>query len=50
MTDYLSLPALQPGTYTIGFRLTDAGSLSTAYGPGATTVPGGPLTITVTSG
>lgn len=41
---------LAPGTYTVGFTLTDAGYLSRSYGtPGGTPVPGGPLTITVTA-
>lgn len=41
---------LAPGTYTIGFTITDAGRLTTSYGmPGTQPVPGGPLTITVTA-
>lgn len=40
---------LAPGTYTVGFTITDAGDLSTSYGiPGGQPVPGGPLTLTVT--
>ena len=40
-----------PGVYTIGFRLDDAGNLSTSYGtPGGNPMPGGPLTLTVTEG
>ena len=51
VTGQLPLPAsTPPGTYTIGFRITDAGSLSTTYGPGGDPVPGGPLKLTVTSG
>jgi hypothetical protein len=51
VTDQLPLPSgTPPGTYTIGFRITDAGSLSTTYGPGGDPVPGGPLKLTVTSG
>lgn len=41
--------SLSPGTYTVGFTLTDRGGLSTSYGaPGGQPVPGGPLQITVT--
>lgn len=41
--------ALAPGTYTVGFTITDAGGLSNSYGgPGQPPVPGGPLTLTVT--
>lgn len=40
---------LPPGTYTVGFTLTDEGRLSTSYGtPGGQPVPGGPLQFTVT--
>jgi hypothetical protein len=40
---------LSPGTYTVGFTLTDEGGLSTSYGtPGGQPVPGGPLQFTVT--
>lgn len=40
------------GTYTVGFRISDAGGLSTPdFGkPGGTPVPGGLLTLTVTAG
>lgn len=39
-----------PGEYTVGFKLSDASRLSSSYGmPGTPPVPGGPLTITVTS-
>jgi hypothetical protein len=41
--------SLPPGTYTVGFTLTDEGGLSTSYGtPGGQPVPGGPLQFTVT--
>lgn len=41
---------MAPGTYTVGFlSITDAGNLTTAYGPGANPIPGGPLTFTVTA-
>jgi hypothetical protein len=47
----LGLPSTLPvGTYTVGFSLTDEGGLTTAYGPGHMSPPGGPLTFTVTSG
>jgi len=40
---------LSPGTYTVGFTLTDEGGLSTSYGtPGGQPMPGGPLQFTVT--
>jgi hypothetical protein len=49
VTGQVPLPSpLAPGKYTIGFRITDAGSLSTSYGPGANPMPGGPLLLTVT--
>jgi len=38
-----------PGTYTVGVSISDAGNLSTSYGPGGLPMPGGPLTFTVTS-
>ena len=42
---------LAVGTYTVGFSLTDKGGLTTDYGmPGSAAVPGGPLTLTITSG
>lgn len=46
-----SLPTgLAAGTYTIGFELTDAAGLTTFYGtPTGQAVPGGPLTLTITS-
>ncbi len=47
---FVDLPInIAPGTYTVGFTITDAGFLSTSYGiPGGQPVPGGPLTLTVT--
>ncbi len=40
-----------PGTYTVGFELIDAAGLTSFYGtPTGTPVPGGPLTLTITSG
>lgn len=36
-----------PGTYTIGFAITDAAGLRSYYGPGGLGLPGGPLTVTV---
>lgn len=47
----VSLPYnITPGTYTIGLVLTDAGDLSSSYGtPDGLPMPGGPLTLTVTS-
>jgi hypothetical protein len=40
---------LSPGTYTVGFTVTDEGGLSTSYGtPGGQPMPGGPLQFTVT--
>ena len=46
----VTLPSLPAGSYAIGFTITDAGSLSTSYGPGANPMPGGPLSLVVTSG
>jgi hypothetical protein len=41
---------LPPGTYTVGFQITDAGGLTSSYGyPTSQPAPGGPLTFTVTS-
>lgn len=40
---------MAPGTYTVGFSITDAGGLTTSYGPGGQPVPGGPLTFTITA-
>jgi hypothetical protein len=38
-----------PGTYTVGFTLTDYDNLTSSYGgPGQTPIPSGPLTVTVT--
>ena len=38
-----------PGTYTIGFTLTDYNNLTSSYGgPGQAPIPSGPLTVTVT--
>ncbi|MGH3160144.1 MAG: hypothetical protein ACRDNF_26730 [Streptosporangiaceae bacterium] len=49
VTGQVPLPnSLPPGVYTIGFTITDAGYLSTSYGPGANPMPGGPLLLTVT--
>jgi hypothetical protein len=49
VTGQVQLPdSLPPGVYTIGFTLTDAGYLTTSYGPGAKPMPGGPLLLTVT--
>lgn len=45
--------SLAPGTYTVGFTLTDAGDLYTQYGyPGGVgqPAPSGPLVLTVTEG
>jgi hypothetical protein len=46
----VSLPVgLPPGTYTVGFQLTDAGGLTSSYGyPNSPPVPGGPLAFTIT--
>jgi hypothetical protein len=42
--------SLAPGTYTVGFQLSDAGRLSTSYGtPRGQPMPGGPLQFTVTA-
>jgi len=42
---------IAPGTYTVGFELIDAAGLTSFYGtPNGTPVPGGPLTLTITSG
>jgi hypothetical protein len=39
-----------PGTYTVGFMLTDSAGLTSTYGsPTSQPVPGGPLTLTITS-
>ncbi len=46
----VTLPSLPAGSYAIGFTITDAGSLSTSYGPGANPMPGGPLSLVVTAG
>jgi hypothetical protein len=50
LQDFFSLSEfLSPGTYTVGFTLTDGGGLSTSYGtPGGQPMPGGPLQFTVT--
>lgn len=37
-----------PGTYRVGFSLTDEGGLTATYGPGGLPMPGGDLTLTVT--
>jgi hypothetical protein len=51
LTTGLSIPAgLAPGTYTVGFQLTDAAGLTSTYGTSTgLPVPGGPLTLTITS-
>jgi hypothetical protein len=51
---YFMLPyGTRAGTYTVGFRITDAGGLSTAYDiptyPNSQPAPSGPLVLTVTS-
>ncbi|MCY1141648.1 hypothetical protein OWR29_26935 [Actinoplanes sp. Pm04-4] len=50
---YLSPWEVQPGTYTVGFRLTDESGLSTSWDlpdyPNSQPVPGGPVTLTVTA-
>jgi hypothetical protein len=53
MTEGLPLPFfLAPGTYTIGFSIIDAGSLTSTYGisgvPSSQPLPSGPLVFTVT--
>jgi hypothetical protein len=46
----VSLPQLAPGTYTVGFTITDAGGLYTLYGyPGFPTPTFGQLQFTVTA-
>lgn len=43
-----STSSLAAGTYSVGFTIDDAGGLSSTYGPGASTMPGGQaLTFTV---
>jgi hypothetical protein len=38
-----------PGVYTVAFKITDAGELTSAYGyTDPQPVPGGPLELTVT--
>jgi hypothetical protein len=51
VTVSVSIPAGEAaGSYTVGFQLFDTGGLEASYGtPGATPVPGGPLTLTITS-
>ncbi len=40
---------LPPGTYTVGFQITDAGGLTSSYGyPTSQPAPSGPLTFTIT--
>ena len=50
LQDFFNLSEfLSPGTYTVGFTLTDGGGLSTSYGtPNGQPMPGGPLQFTVT--
>jgi hypothetical protein len=49
LTLYGYLPyGIEPGVYTYGFVLYDAGGLRTAYGPEGLPMPGGPLQLTVT--
>ncbi len=39
---------LPPGTYTVGFQITDAGGLTSSYGyPTSQPAPSGPLTFTI---
>ncbi|GGK94841.1 hypothetical protein [Mangrovihabitans endophyticus] len=51
---YLPYFTLEPGEYTVGFRLTDASGLSSAWNmpdrPNSRELPGGPLVFTVTEG
>jgi len=54
LSEPLPLPFfLSTGTYHVGFTISDAGGLTTAYGiegnPNSQPIPGGPLTFTVTS-
>jgi hypothetical protein len=51
VTVSVSIPAGEAaGSYTVGFQLFDTGGLEASYGtPGAQPVPGGPLTLTITS-
>jgi hypothetical protein len=52
LTSGFSIPAgMAPGTYTVGFELVDAAGLTSFYGttPNGLPVPGGPLTLTITS-
>jgi hypothetical protein len=51
VTVSVSIPAGEAaGSYTVGFQLFDTGGLESSYGtPGAQPVPGGPLTLTITS-
>jgi hypothetical protein len=44
VTQTLTLPSLTSGQYTVGFRLVDAGHLSTTYGAMSTLAP----TLTIT--
>jgi len=48
----VTVPAgIAPGTYSLGFDVIDLAGMHTAYGcaPGGVPVPGGPLTLTITS-
>lgn len=48
--DVILPPNMPPGTYTVGFSIGNEAQMTTTYGPGGVPVPGGPLTLTVTSG
>jgi hypothetical protein len=50
VTFFFGTTGLSPGTYTVGFTISDSGGLSTSYGPGGTKpMPGGTLRFTVPS-
>ncbi|MBM2617030.1 hypothetical protein JIG36_15845 [Actinoplanes sp. LDG1-06] len=55
--DWISLSpwgGIEPGTYTVGFRLSDEGGLYSTWGmldrTDSKPVPGGPVTLTITEG